>query len=178
MIIGVIGRISSGKDLVSRYLKQKYGFGIIHMGNIVRELTKKEKLPLTRENLRETQEKYHKKYGDDYVINIAMKKAKKFKNANITGIRTPTQARVPKKIGAKIILVKTKPKIRFERAKKRKRAGFSKTFEDFQHQESKETKFFSLKKTFSYADYIINNNGTKKQLFEQIDKIMKKILKK
>jgi dephospho-CoA kinase len=175
MIIGVIGSIGSGKDLVSRYLKKKYDFGIVHMGNIVRELTEKEKLPLTRENLRETQEKYHRKYGDDYVINIAMKKAKKYKNANITGIRTPTQARIPKQKGAKIILIEAKAKIRFQRAKKRRRTGFCKTLAGFKHQESEETKFFDLKKTYSYADFKVNNNGTKKQLFLQIDNIMKKL---
>jgi dephospho-CoA kinase len=174
MIIEVIGGIGSGKDLVSRYLKKKYDFGFVHMGNIVRELTEKQGLRLTRKNLRETQEKYHKKYGDDYVIKIALKKTKKYKNATISGIRTPLQARVPKKYGAKIILVQAKAELRFKRAKKRRRHGFAKNLVEFKKQEKEENKFFNFKKTFSYADYIINNNGTKKQLFMQIDKIMKK----
>ena len=176
MIIEVIGSIGSGKDLVARYLKRKYGFGFIHMGDIVRELTKKRGLKLTRKNLRETQQKYHKKYGNDYVIRIALRRARKYKNATISGIRTPVQARVPKKKGAKVILVNAKAKLRFKRAKKRRRHGFAKNLTEFKKQEAEESKFFDMKKTFSYTDYIVNNNSTKKQLFNQVDRIMKKLL--
>lgn len=176
MIIEVIGSIGSGKDLVARYLKRKYGFGHIHMGNIVRELTEKKGFPLSRKNLRETQEEYHRKYGNDYVIKIALRKAKKYKNAAISGIRTPVQARVPKKKGAKVILVNAKAELRFKRAKKRRRHGFAKNLVEFKKQEAEESKFFDMKKTFSYADYVVKNNSTKKQLLTQIDRIMKKIL--
>ena len=176
MIIEVIGNIGSGKDLIARYLKKNYGFGHIHMGNIVRELAEKKGLTLTRKNLRETQEEYHRKYGDDYVIKIAMRKARKYKNATISGIRTPVQARVPKKKGAKVILVNAKAKLRFKRAKKRRRYGFAKNLAEFKKQEAEESKFFDMKKTFSYADFVVNNNGTKKQLLARIDKIMEKIL--
>ncbi len=173
MIIAVVGNISSGKDLVSRYIQKKYHFKHVHMGNIVRELAEKRKIPLTRKNLRETQEMYHKKYGDDYVINLAMKKAGKYKKVVISGIRTPVQIKIPKKKGAKIILVQAKQELRFKRAKLRKRKNYSRTFKEMEKQENK---FFNLKKTFSYADFIITNNGTKKQLLMKVDKIMKKIL--
>lgn len=176
MIIGVIGTIGSGKGVVCRYLKKKYGLRVVSMGNLLRALAKKDKLKISRENLQKTQDKYHKKYGLDYIINLAIKKIKKFRHAAIDGIRTPTQTKVAKKAGAKLILVDAKPEIRFKRMKKRKRKGFSKTLREFKEDEKNEWKHFNFKKTFKYADFKLNNDGTEKQLFRQVDKIMKKLL--
>lgn len=176
MIIGVIGTIGSGKGVVCRYLKNKYNFRVVSMGNIVRSLAKKDKIKITRENLQETQDKYHNKYGLDYIIKLAINKIKGYKRAAIDGIRTPTQAQIAKKAGAKIILVDAKSELRFERMKKRKRKGFPKSLKEFRKDEKNEWKHFDFEKTFRYADYKVNNNGTQKELFMQFDRLMKKIL--
>jgi len=172
-MIGVVGTIGSGKGVVCRYLKEKYRFRVVTMSNILRALARKNKIRISRESLQRIQDKYHEKYGLDYLINLAIKKIKKSKNAAIDGIRTPTQVQVAKKAGAKIIFVDAKPEIRFERLKERRRKGFPKTLKEFKKDEINEWRHFNFKKTFSYADFKINNDGNEKQLFAQVDKIIK-----
>ena len=50
-VLGLIGPVGSGKGIVSNYLIKKYGFKRIMMGNLVRAVAKKEKIPITRKNL-------------------------------------------------------------------------------------------------------------------------------
>lgn len=177
MLVGVFGTIGSGKGIVCSYLKKRYGFGVVSMGNIIRVITKKKGLPLTRENLHKVQDEYHRKYGKDYVIKLVLQKIrnKKYRNAVVDGIRTPEQAAYAKKHGATLILIDAKPELRFERMKKRRRKHFSKTFEEFKKEEAREWKTFNFKKTFSYADYKIMNNGTTKELFDNVDKLIKRL---
>jgi len=177
IIFGVFGRIGSGKDSVSNYLVKKHFFYKIHMGNILRALARKAKIKITRENLQKLQEKYHKKYGHDFLLNIALEKAKGSKKQRIVvpGIRTPEQAaRFKKEKNAKLIFVDAKPEIRFERTKKRNRKGSAKTIDEFKKQEKQEEKYFKFDKILRYSDYKLNNNGTEKDLYKQIDKLIKR----
>ena len=54
-IIGIMGLIGSGKDAVSQYLAEKYGYEVIGMGNIVRELSKGIGRTNGRDDLQQTQ---------------------------------------------------------------------------------------------------------------------------
>ena len=45
-------------------------------------------------------------------------------------------------------------------------------FEEFKRQEEEEMKNFNLEKTFSYAQYTIENNGTKEEFYDKIDEFM------
>ena len=47
-VIGLVGKIGSGKDTVSRMLKE-YGFKEIGMGDMVREIARERGLEPTRE---------------------------------------------------------------------------------------------------------------------------------
>lgn len=176
--IGVFGPAGGGKGFASKYIAKKYHYKIINMGDLVRALARKEHLKPTRENLEKLQAKYSK-YGKDFVIGRALEKASQMKCPVIfEGMRKPIQAElVKKKMNARLILVDANPKIRFERMKERRRTGFSKTLREFNELEKKEEKVFNLKKTFSYADYKVDNSNGEKDLYNQIDKIMKKIIK-
>ncbi|MEM2956321.1 MAG: nucleoside monophosphate kinase [Candidatus Pacearchaeota archaeon] len=175
--LGIFGPAGSGKGVAAKYIARKYNYKIINMGNIVRALAKKEKLKPTRKNLEKIGEKYSKIYKTDFVIEHALEKAKQSKKPVILdGIRKPNQAKLAKqKIKAILILIDAKPEIRFKRMKARRRTDFPKTFEIFRKEEKQEERFFNLKKTFSMADYKVDNSKDKKYLFKQLDKIMKKI---
>jgi dephospho-CoA kinase len=174
-IFGILGPIGSGKGTAAKHVSKKYGYKIIVMGNLVRELAKKLKISTTRGNLQALQKKYRKKYGDYFFINLAIEKAKKYEKAIIDGIRTPYDARGAKAGGAKLILIDASPEVRFKRMKKRRRAGFSKTLEQFNKEEASEWKIFNFKKTLGYVDYRIFNNGGKTELCIDVDKLMKRI---
>jgi len=175
--LGILGPAGSGKGIAAKYLAKKYGYTIISMGNIVRDLARKEHLSPKRENLEKLQAKYSKKYGKDFVIGKALEKAKNSKKPVILdGIRKPIQAEKAKKeLKAKLILINAKPEIRFERMKIRRRKDFPKTLKEFSKIEEKENKVFNLKKTFSMVDFKADNSNGKAYLFKQLDAIMKKI---
>ena len=175
--LGILGPAGSGKGFAAKYIAKKYGYTIINMGDIVRALARKEHIKPTRANLEKIGEKYSKIYGKDFVIEHAIEKAQESKKpVIIDGIRKPVQAKLAKqKLNARLILVDADPEIRFERMKKRKRSNFPKTIEIFKKEEEQEQKFFNLKKTFSMCDYKIDNSNGERYLFEQINKLKRKI---
>ena len=173
--LGIMGPAGSGKGFAAKHIAKKYGYKIINMGNIVRALARKEHIKPSRENLEKLQARFSKKYGKDFVIGHAIELAKASKKpVIIDGIRKPIQAELAKeKLGAKLILVDAKPEIRFERMKERHRkSGFSKTLEEFNKTEENEDMVFNLKKTFSMADFKVDNSNGERYLFYQLDRIM------
>lgn len=172
-----MGPVGSGKGIASKYVAKKYNYNIINLGNIVRILARKHHITPTRKNLEKLQAKYSHIYHHDFVIEHALEKAHKSnKQVILDGIRKPVQAKLAKqKLRARLILVDSKPEIRFERMKKRRRHNFPKTIAEFKKEEANENRVFNLKKTFSMADYRIDNSDGEKKFLSQVDKIMKKI---
>jgi dephospho-CoA kinase len=174
-LIGILGPIGSGKGTAADYISDKYGYEHITMGNILREFARKKHVKPKRINLLRLQQKYRKKFGNDFFINIAIEKAKTFDKTVIDGVRNPIDARRVHENRGKLVLVDADPEVRFERMKKRRRAGFSKTFEQFRKEEANEHKYHDFKTTMKYADYKVDNTDGKVYLFKQIDKLMKKL---
>jgi dephospho-CoA kinase len=178
LVIGILGTIGSGKGTAARFLKKKYGFRIISMGNLIRALARKLKISASRKNLQDLQARYRKRYGGDYFISIAWQKidSSMHKRWIIDGIRHNADASASRKNGAVLIFIDAKPEIRFERMKKRRRKGFSRTIEQFKKEEQREWKRFNFKKTITYAHYRMDNSKGQKLLFSQIDRLMRKII--
>lgn len=175
--LGVIGPMGGGKGSAAKYLAQKYGYNVISMGNIVRMLAKKDGVKPTRLNLEKVQRKWRKKYGNDLVIRETIRKARlSSKPVILDGIRSVIDARTAKKeFGVKIILIDAKPEIRFERLKRRRRADFPRTLEEFNKVEASENRTFHMHKTFKYADYKIDNSSGKAKMKRDLDAVFKKI---
>lgn len=180
-VIGVIGTIASGKDAISNYLVKSYGFKKIVMSNFLRAEARKRRIKCTRENLRKLQHELRKNYGEDYLINkvietIKTKDHMSMKNVVIDGLRTTIDVQLAKKeLGARIIMVDAKPFIRYMRQKKRHRTGFTKTYEQFLHEEAIEAATFNFNKTFKMADFKIDNSGSLQEMNKQVDKIAKEL---
>lgn len=175
-IICITGLIGSGKDEVAKYISEKYGYEIIDYANILREIVRNEGLEVTRENLQNTR----LKYGNTFLAEIAIKKIKEAgKNKIIlTPMRRSEDYLIPKKeFGSemKMILVDVPANIRFKRLSKRGRENDPKDFTTFKKQEKREFEIFNFKKTFSYADFKLNNAGNMKDSQIKVDRIMKKI---
>lgn len=178
MIIGIIGTIASGKDAVANHISIKYKFSKIVLSNFLRQEAVKQKLKVSRDVLRKIQAELRKKHGEDYLINKAIEKISKSKSKNflLVGLRTPIDAAIAKeKLNAKIILVDAKPEIRYLRQKNRHRKGFSKTYEQFLHEEAIENATFDFHKTKKYADFRLDNNGTIQEMNKNIDRLMKRM---
>lgn len=177
-IIILTGPIGCGKGTVARILK-KHGYHVITMGNFVREEAEKRGIKGTRENLGKINLELTKKYGIDYFIQKAIKKIEenRWKKVVVDGIRRPVGVDLFREKfddSVRVILIDAKPRIRFERMKKRRRVGFPRTYEIFKEQERREYEIFNLSETFKKADVRITNNGTKEELEEKVEKLIKK----
>ena len=67
------------------------------------------------------------------------------------------------------------PEIRFQRLKRRRRADFPRTLEEFNKVEASENRTFHMHKTFGYADYKIDNSDGKTRMRKDLDAVIKKI---
>ncbi len=183
MIIGLIGKIASGKDTVSKYIKEKHGFEEIVLGDIVREIAKERGLSLDRESLLNLQKELTRKYGEDYIIKLAVKRIKeKMKEGKkdfvVNGLRREMDVKVLKDSFKDVVIVEVycDDKIRFERIKNRGREGDPKTFSEFVKQDEEEERSFNISKVIKkYADYRITNNSTLQELYEEVDKLISKL---
>ena len=178
-IIGVTGLIGSGKDAVSKYLAEKYGYETIGMGDIVREISRNIGRTNGRDDLQQTQKEIVEKYGWEYFAECVVKKILKnrWDKVVINGIRRPQDAIVPKRHFGKdmtILLIDAPPKIRYKRLKQRKRESDPETFEEFTRQEKNEIILFNIEETMKYYDHKIENTGDVKKLHKTIDEFMKK----
>ena len=175
-VICLAGLIGSGKDMAADYISKKYGYTIIDYANILREICKKECLELTRDNL----QNLRVKYGNTFLAEEVVKRVKESKSKKfiLTPLRRSEDFEIPKKAfgkSVKLIVIETNARIRFERLNKRGRENDPKDFKEFQRQEKRENEIFNFDKTFSYADFKVNNNGTPEELKTALDKVMKVI---
>jgi dephospho-CoA kinase len=176
-IIGITGKIGSGKDAVSKYLVKEHGFKSISIGDLVRDKAKKQDVILSRTNLSKISKKFTDKFGLDYWSECAVLKIKKMKGDKfvVNGIRRyEDYKQISKSFKSfKFYMVDTKPKTRFERMKKRSRPGDPKTYDQFKKQEKNEYKLYTnFKRTLKQVDDKIDNNKSLNNLHKNIKSIL------
>ena len=175
MLIGITGTNSSGKETVAEYLIKK-GFAHFSLSDELREIAKERGSDTTRETLIALGNELRKKYGEGELAKRVLKKIQG--KAVVSSIRNLGEIKELKKQKNFILVnVDAKPQIRFKRAQKRNRLGDTKTLKEFIAQEERENSQNKFAQQLSLcqkeADYIINNNGTLKELYAQIEKILR-----
>lgn len=180
LIIGITGNLGAGKGTIVEYLISK-GFKHYSVSGYLIEELEKQNRPSDRNGMREIANEIRTKYGPDYITNILFEKAKK-ENADavIESIRNPKEVEFIKKHGGIIFAVDADQKTRYKRISTRGSSKDSVTFEEFKNQEIKESQNTdpnsqNLPKCVLMADYKFDNNGSIKDLYDQIEKIIKKI---
>lgn len=175
MLIGITGKIGSGKDTVAEILEKK-GYKHISLSNILREDLKRQNKKITREELIKEGVIIRTKQGPQILAERAYAKTKQ-NNTIYTSIGLVEEAEFLKKKGIKIIYVDATPKTRFERIKKRNREQDPLTYKEFQKLEEEEAKGKNLKRNFNAmkkaANIILTNNTTMQELEQKLEKITK-----
>ena len=187
IILAVVGLLGSGKSTAVDSLK-RHGFEVIELGDIWRELLKKNHIPrsdavATREftlRIRETE-------GKDVYARYAFKKIRKGQmRIAITGLRsTYEMAYLKKRIqNLKIVALHAPLKLRYKRFALRGKPEDPKTLKMFKWLEGREKKGFMKAKSeerhgvmhiIKQADYVIANTGTVTKLHRDMLKIIKSI---
>lgn len=173
-VIGLVGRIGSGKDEVVRYLSINCEARKYSEGEIVREIARTEGLQETRKNLHAVSLRYAREKGEEF---FAKKLSKKILQddpllATIGDIRRPADEEVMRRrFGDRFLLchVEADFDIRFRRSHRRGEARDTKSEKNFRYQDREEEKLFHLGETISRADLTLDNKGTLEELHRQID---------
>lgn len=178
LIIGLTGRIGSGKTTLSAYIQEKYNFQkLSFVDKILTPELRKRKKTVNRKNLQQVGREFYLKYGDIKLTELFLEGIDSTIKWIIDDIRYPTTANF---IRAKfpnnfwMIGVKTNIRIRFKRVLTRGKEGRI-SYEDFLKMDATPTEK-QIEKVLSQADYLIENNGFLVDLYQQCDKIMKEIL--
>jgi len=185
MIIGVVGKIASGKTTIAKFLEER-GFCRISCSDPLIDLLTHnvdayswipellEKTEPTRDRLIEYGKYLKETYGEDILIRLALDKMRHCKNVVIDGVRSRGEIEAIKQRGGVIIYVEAKPELRYERLVKRKakKDRTIKSFEDFKRMDDEEETLYYTSTLKDLADFVIVNEGTLEDLRREIEKIL------
>ena len=101
MVLAAVGKNGTGKDFFLEYVAKTYGFPMISIGDVVRELAAADGLELTRDNLHATSKKYMTANGQTFFPELIVKKIKESDSPNflVSGIRPPSDIEIFKNQG-------------------------------------------------------------------------------
>lgn len=185
IVIGVTGTLGAGKGTVVEYLHGRYKIDHFsvramiakcaydHYGVMIKD----------RDDLRVNGNRLRKEFGPDILVRTAADCAEAKKDCQIAvieSIRCVGEASyLAERFGDLFLLlaVDAEQKERFKRITSRGDATDKVTFEEFCRQESAELVGASpweqnLMECAARADYVIQNNGTEKDLYTAVDKFL------
>lgn len=181
MIVGLAGSFGAGKGVVVDYLVGKHGFTHYSMSGFITEEIKRRGVPVNRNSMIEVSNDLRGTHGPTYIADALYKRAEeKGGDFIIESLRAVAEVRRIKELGGVVIGVDAKPELRYERSVARGSEKDQVSFEEWLDQERRESNpddptkqdiFGALKE----ADYVISNNGTLKELYAQVDEVLKQI---
>jgi dephospho-CoA kinase len=177
-VLGAIGQNGSGKDEVLKHLRLKYGVPFLSTGDVVREISSKEGIEPTRENLGKISDGYFREFGKGYFVKLLADKIRQtgWKIAGISGIRALEDVSILKDIfGQDFILIHvyiSDPHVRYSRMAARHEERDPHSYEELLRQDTAEEELFSLKAAEQKATYSISNDGTLDDMHREIDRLV------
>lgn len=178
LIIGLVGEIASGKDAVANYLEKKYNSQTISFSTPLRNILDCLHMSQNRENMVWLGHDLRKRFGKDILAKTIAEEIKKSKSKIIClpNVRVEQDIKYLKKMpGFLLINIFVDTKTRYERLIKRSQNtdDKTKTWPQFLKDARLPTEI-QIRKLAKKAKYKINNNGTIKELYQQIEEIIKK----
>jgi len=182
IIIGLTGKMASGKGTVVKYLIKKHKVDTYKFSKILRDILDRLYLEKSRKNIQNTSTFLRKNFGEDCLARAITEDVKKSKNKLIIvdGIRRLVDIKYlikEKNIKFYLIAIEIDPKIAYQRLIKRNenKGDNKKTYQQFLADQRKESDR-EIPKVIKKADFIIDNNGTLKDFKKQISKLSDKYL--
>ncbi len=177
--IGIVGEISSGKTTVANYIVKKYKGSSHRFSTMLRDVADRMQIEKNRENLQKISTIFRQGFQEDILSKVIFHDVKVDKNKIIVidGVRRLQDIKYLKKIkGFKLIYTEADMEKRYKRLTSRRENSddFKKSFKEFKkdHENECESEIKELRKVST----IINNDNTLKNLYSQIDNIIKESL--
>lgn len=182
MIIGLTGRIASGKGVVAEYLKKK-GFEYFSLSQEVREEAKKRGIFIERKNLQDLGNALRREEGTGALAKRFILKMDRNKDYVIDGIRNVGEIEELRKRFRDdfyLISVDADLEMRWRNMQKRGKESDPNTFGGFLEIDKRDYEENleggqQVKKCMELADYPVLNDSTIEELNEKIEKIYEEI---
>lgn len=188
IVLGLVGYSGAGKGTVTQYLHDKKSFSVMSLSDIARHEALKAKVNLeNRKDLHIFSNQLRKKFGNDVFAKKLLQEMKNLKSQQfvIDGIRHPGEIHFLKLYFPDLIIlaVNTDMKRRFDRLLKRKRQLDPVTFSEFLASEKIEkgnpcnitAPQQQNQACVEMADEVINNNGSREDLYRQLNHLLIRI---
>lgn len=177
MILCVTGFPGAGKSTVAKLLERS-GFKVYELGDMVRELIKKEGIDKNPESIRRFLKHIRVKYGKEVTARMLLKKIKTKKGDRIAiiGLRSLAELNYIKKhADVAVVAVIAPPEKRFMRVIKRKKAEDPKTMASFLCNRDRNEARLGMIGVIKKADYVIANTGTFSDLKRSVREVVKAV---
>lgn len=179
IVVGVAGMPGAGKATVVEVAK-KMDYGIVVMGDEVREETKHRGLEPTPENVGKVMLELRKESGPAAVAKRCIPKIEKMKSKSmvIDGIRSLYEADAFKKHFPrfKLLAIHASPETRFRRLFRRKRSDDPARWETFLERDWQELRV-GLGSVIASADVMIVNEGKRGELKKEVQEFLENVTK-
>lgn len=171
--IGLTGLARSGKDTVAGYISKKYGFKVFTFSDIIAEELRKKSMDITKENMSIFGKKMREDRGYDILGRLILEKASGNEKVVFNGFRCPEELLFIKRNVEKFYLIRidSPEGTRF----KRKTKIDLQTNEEFFRRDEREIADRGFGEVLKAADFVIENDSTKDELYKKIDALMGKI---
>lgn len=175
-IIGITGTLGAGKGTIVDFLVKEKAYLHFSVRQYLIEEIKGRGMIVNRDSMTNVANDLRANNSPAYIIEELYKEASAAgKNSIIESIRTPGEIEYLKKQGDFILLaVDAKPELRFDRIKIRASETDKIDFATFTANEKREMNSNdpnkqNLGKCIAMADIVLNNNGTVKELIDQLN---------
>lgn len=182
MIVGVTGYFGAGKDTVAALL-EKRSFSHISLSDMIREEIRRRGETITIPRMTEVGNELRRERGPQVLAEMALDQIDPTKNHVITSIRSPGEvAALRRRADFVLVFVDASLPARFERTRKRARAGDAKTLAEFKAHETAQMKSGDpaaqqLRACRDAADLILMNNGAVEALEKRIAPLLQRIVR-
>jgi dephospho-CoA kinase len=181
-IIGITGTLGAGKGTLVEYLVEKKGFVHYSVRAYLLEKIREQGLPENRDSMFTLANDLRSRFGPSYVTDQLYNRASvSGKNCVIESIRAPGEIDSLRAKGNFYLLsVDASPETRYQRILLRQSETDRISWETFRENEEREMNttdpnMQNLRKCIEMADFPLLNNGTKKDLVEQLEKVLDQV---
>lgn len=179
IIFGIAGEMGSGKTSIAKYLQKKYQAKLFSFSGMLRDILHRLYLEESRSNIQTLSTILRQNFSEDLMSKVIMQDVQTAPEKLIVteAVRRPSDITYLKTLPHfYLIALEADARLRHQRLTDRSENidDQTKTWEEFQKESQQEAEL-KIKEIAKQADFTIDNNGTLKELYEQIDAVMKKI---
>jgi dephospho-CoA kinase len=180
LVVGLAGMPGSGKSLVVE-TAMEMGYGLVVMGDVIREETQKRGLELNPKNIGKVMLELRKKGGDSIIADKCIPKIEQQESGKVIvdGVRSLSEVDAFKKFfpNFSLMAVYASPETRFDRLYRRHRSDDPDGWELFHERDMRELSV-GLGNAIAMAEYLIINENSKGNTKAAVKKFIRRIEKK